>query len=183
MEAVVCRITAPRLEKLTIMFFEQPTFSVPCLLQFMNTTKNLRFDSAKFEFFRDEVCVGVYPPEDEMYTFSMNIQCCHLDQQVSSVAQIFNSLGQMFSTVEDLTLKRKGHSWLFEEYNEVDLTEWRKLLRSFSKVKTLCVYDGLVEGLSRILRLDDEGLPMELLPELQELEYCRSDLFEGLEFR
>jgi hypothetical protein len=48
MEAVVGRITTPRLEKLSIQFFKQLTFSVPRLLQFMNTTENLRFDSAEF---------------------------------------------------------------------------------------------------------------------------------------
>lgn len=48
-----------------------------------------------------------------------------------------------------------------EEHNEVDRAEWRKLLRSSSKVKTLSVDDGLVDG----------ELPLELLPELQELTF------------
>jgi hypothetical protein len=63
------------------------------------------------------------------------------------------------------------HSRSSEEHNEVDRTEWRKLLRSFSNVKTLRVDDGLVKELSRSLRLDDGELPLELLPELQELTY------------
>ncbi|KAF8461663.1 hypothetical protein DFH94DRAFT_699841 [Russula ochroleuca] len=37
LEELVHRITAPRLEKLEIEFFNQPTFSVPRFLQFMNT--------------------------------------------------------------------------------------------------------------------------------------------------
>jgi hypothetical protein len=36
LEAIVCRMATPRLEKLDVVFFEQPTFSVPHLLQFMN---------------------------------------------------------------------------------------------------------------------------------------------------
>jgi hypothetical protein len=177
MEAIVCRIAAPRLEKLGIMFFEQPTLSVSHLLQFMNTTKNLMFDRAKFEFFRDEVCVEVYPPdEDEMYAFSMNIQCSHLDRQVASVAQIFSSLSQMFSTVESLTLIRKGYLWLSEGDSEVNRTQWRKLIGSFRNVKTLSVADGLVKGLPRILHLDDGGQAVELLPGLQELEFFKSDM-------
>ena len=76
MEAVVRRITTPRLEKLGIQFFKQLTFSVPRLLQFMNTTENLRFDSAKFKFSWDEVHVEVYPPEEaEMYALSINVDC------------------------------------------------------------------------------------------------------------
>ena len=41
----------------------------------------------------------------------------------------------------------------------------------FRSMKTLRFDDGLVEGLSRCLRLDDGELPLELLPELQELRY------------
>ncbi|KAI0282462.1 hypothetical protein BGY98DRAFT_85581 [Russula aff. rugulosa BPL654] len=42
LEAVLYRITTPRLESLRIRLFKQLTFSVPCLPQFMNTTENLR---------------------------------------------------------------------------------------------------------------------------------------------
>ena len=47
LEAVVCRITAPHLERLQIQLFKQLTFSVSSLPQFMNTTENLRFDDAR----------------------------------------------------------------------------------------------------------------------------------------
>ena len=50
LEAVVCRITTPRLESLQIRLFEQLTFSVPRLPQFMNTAENLRFDDAVIMF-------------------------------------------------------------------------------------------------------------------------------------
>jgi hypothetical protein len=73
--------------------------------------------------------------------------------------------------VEHLTLEHELHSRSSEEHNEVDCTEWHKLLRSFSYVKTLRVDDGLVKELSRCLRLDDGELPFEVLPELQELTY------------
>ena len=76
----------------------------------------------------------------------------------------------MFSAMENLTLKHRIHSWSSEEHNEVDHTEWYKFFSSFNSVRTLCVDDGLVEELSRCLRLDNE----EFLPELKELTYCRS---------
>jgi len=91
------------------------------------------------------------------------------------VAQIFNALSQMFSSVEHLTLRHEVHSLSSEEHNEVDRTEWRKLLGSFSKLKTLRVDDGLVGELSRCLLLEDGEHPLELLPELQELTYSGSD--------
>jgi hypothetical protein len=171
MEAIVHGITAPRLEKLDMEFFKQLTFSVPHLQQLMNTTESLRFDSAKFEFFKDKVHADFYPREAKIIPLQMNVRCWHLDWQVSSVAQISDSFSQLFSTVELLTLEHKIHGRSSDEHNEVDPTEWRKLLRSFGKVKILRIHGGLVKELSRCLRLDGGELPLELLPELQELTY------------
>ena len=175
LEALVHRIITPRLEKLEIEFFNQLMFSVPRLVQFMNTTENLRFDSAKFLFDDKRFYVEVYPPgEAKMRSAFINVFCWHLDWQVSSIAQIFDSLGQAFSAVEHLTFVHTVHSRSSEEHNEVDRTEWRKLLRPFRNVKTLWIDEGLVEQLSRCLELEDGELPLELLPELQELTYSGS---------
>jgi hypothetical protein len=174
LEALVRRITAPRLEKLEIAFYNQLMFSVPRLLQFMSTTENLRFDRAEFDFYTERVFVSVYPREAEMHALAINVFCWHLDWQVSSVAQISNLLSLMFSTVEHLALGHEEHGRSSEEHNEVERTEWRKLLRSFSNVKTLRIEKGLVGELSRCLQLEDGELPLGLLPELQELTYTGS---------
>ena len=50
LEALVHRITTPRLEKIQVGFFNQLMFSVTRLFQFMNATESLRFKSAKFNF-------------------------------------------------------------------------------------------------------------------------------------
>ena len=170
-EAVVSRITAPRLKKLQICFFKQLAFSVPQLLQFMGRTESLRFDRAEFQFTSRRVYVEVYPPEAETDAFSMNVDCWHLDWQVFSAAQVFNALSQIFCTVGHLTLQHKVHNRSSEEHNEVDRAEWRKLLRSFSNAKTLLIGDGLVGDLAHCLRLEDGEHPLEVLPELQELTY------------
>ena len=175
LEALVHRITTPRLEKLEIGFFNQLTFSVPRLLQFMNATENLTFKSAKFKFCDNYVAVEVYPHEEaKVYALSVAVICWHLDWQVSSAAQIFKSLSPLFSAVEHLTLQHEVHSQSSEEHNEADRTKWRRLLGSFRNVKTLHIDEGLVEELSRCLELDDGELPWELLPELQELTYLGS---------
>ena len=173
LEALVHRITTPRLEKLQIVFFNQLTFSVPRLVQFMNTTENLRFGGAIFLFDDNRVHVEVYlPGEAKMKeAFIINVNCQHLDWQVSSIAQISNLLYQSFSAVENLVLLHKEHSRSSEEHNEVDRTEWRQLLRPFRNVKSLWINNGLVEQLSRCLELEDGEFPLGLLPELQELTY------------
>ena len=176
-EAIVRRITAPHLEKLQIYIFNQLMFSVPRLVQFVSTAENLslRFKSAKFKFADKEVGVEVYPHEEaETYALSIAVNCCHLDWQVSSAAQISNSLSPAFSGVDHLTLGHSEHNQSSEEHNEVDSTEWRKLLRSFRNVKALRIADGLIKDLSRCLELEGGELPSELLPELQELTYSVS---------
>ena len=172
LEALVHRVTTPRLKILRIDFFNQVTFHVPRLLELMNTAENLRFDSARFSFFKKQVEAVVYPHgEAEMFALGVAVFCWHLDWQVTSMAQISDSLGQIFSAVEHLTLVHKVHTRSSEQHNEVDLIEWHKLLRPFSNVKTLRIAKGLVEDLSRCLQLEDGELPSELLPELQMLTY------------
>ena len=172
LEALVHRITTPRLEKLRIWFFNQLTFSVTRLLQFVNATENLTFKSAKFKFFNERLDLWVCPHEEaEMYALSITVSCCHLDWQVSSAAQIFKSLSPLFSAVEHLTLEHEVHGQSSVEHNKADRTKWCQLLGSFRNVKTLRVEEGLVEELSRCQELDDGELPLELLPELQELTY------------
>jgi hypothetical protein len=173
LEALVHRITAPRLQRLRIDFFDQHTFSALYLPQFMNTTENLRLNSARFVFSGRQVYVEGYPygvPVPEMYALHIAVDGFHLAQQVSSAAQISIFLSQMFSAVKHLTLVSEAH----EEHNEVDhSSEWRKLLRPFSNVQTLLIDDELVDELSHALELDDGELP-EIMPELQELMYSGS---------
>ena len=174
LEAVVCRITTPRLESLYIQLFKQFTFSVPHLVQFMNTTENLRFDDVVIEFQDNQIHVLMSFREASTYAFVVMVDCRQFDWQASSVTQICNALSQVFSVVEHLTLRHKVHSQSSEEHNDVDRIEWHKLLGSFSNVKTLRVQDGLVEQVSRCLRLEDGELPLELLPELQDLIHLGS---------
>ena len=176
LEAVLSRMTVLRLEISQIFYLKELTPSVPQLLQFTRRTENLRFDRAKFIFHSKRVQMQVYPSETKMLAIlSIAVGCWHLDWQVSFVAQIYVGLSQMFTTVEHLALAHRKHSQSSEEHNEVDRTEWRKLLNSFSNVKTLRIDDGLVRDLSRCLGLEDGEGPMELLPELQKLAYSGSD--------
>ena len=169
LEEVICRINTPRLERLQIELLNELTFSLPCLLHFIDTAKSLRFDSAEFIFSDDQVSVEMSLHDSETYAIHMHVICCHLDGQVSSVAQIFNTSGKVFTSVEHLALESSRPS---QEHNDVDRTEWRKILRSFSNVKTLHVDYKLFAHLSRCLRFDGgEEDPLELLPELQELTY------------
>ena len=99
----------------------------------MNATKNLRFDDAEVEFSGEHVYVGFNPREDS---------------QVFSVAQICNALSKILFVVGHLTLKLGADG---QSSEEAERSEWHKLLRSFSNVRTLRVDDGLVEKLPCLL--------------------------------
>ena len=175
LETFVHSVTAPHLERVEVVFFNQLTFTVPRLLEFLNAAENFRFESAKFKFSDDKVDVEVYLHEQaKIYGLSIIVNCLHLDWQVSSAAQIFNSLSPLFSTVEHLTFEHKVHSQSSEDHNEADRAGWCELFRSFKNVKTLRIAKGLVKELFHSLELDVGELPLELLPELQELTYFGS---------
>jgi len=172
LEALLPCITTPRLAKLQVFFFNQLTFHLPHLLQFLNAAENLRFSSATLLFNGKRISAMVYPnKEARMYALHMELGCRHLDWQVASTARIFSVLGSAFTAVEHLTLEYRGYGASSEWRNEADRTQWHDLLRSFNNVKTLRVANWLMGQLSRSLQLQDGELPLELLPGLMELSY------------
>jgi hypothetical protein len=162
-------MTTPVLKTFNVYFFNQLRFSVPYFLQFMMATEYLTFSSIRFLFHRDAVAVFAYPSlGDRLVNFNVEVACQHLDWQLCSVSQIFNTLGPLFPAVVDLTLDYREHTISSQRHNQVDRTQWREFLRSFRNVKTLRVHNSLVEDLSHSLLLNGAP-PLEVLPELQEL--------------
>jgi len=162
-------MNAPLLHTLYIHFFNQLSFSVPHLCQFVRTTANLRSNRVEFLFYHKAVAMFMFQSVNvPLVTLVIRVGCGHLDWQVSSMAQIFNVLGPLFSTVVDLTLNYRGHTLSSEWHNQVDCAQWRQLLGWFRNVETLRVHDGLVGELSRCLALDGDP-PSEILPELKTL--------------
>jgi hypothetical protein len=183
LEALLRWITTPRLRKLHIMFFSRLTFSVPSLLEFIETTENIQFSAARFRFSGTGVCAKMYPSEkSKTYSFHIGVPSTHLDWQVSSVAQLVNALSPALSRVEHLTLEGKNGSLPLdsEEHHEVDRTNWYEFLRSFGNVQTLVVDDSFVKEVSQSLRPDDGEHPADLLPELTELKYSVASNADGV---
>src|SRR5258708_2129207 len=172
LEALLPRITIPLLERLQINFFNQLTYSIPNLHQFMSAAGNLRLNTATLNFDMDHIVVIVFPHKGaRMFTLEMSLGAGHLDWQVASMAQVFHTLRTTFSVLEHLTLEYRRRSISSEWNNEADRTQWRELLMSFGNLKTLRVDSELVGQLSRSLQPSEGESPTELLPELQELSY------------
>jgi hypothetical protein len=182
LEAILPHMTTPCLAELKVHFFNQFGLSVPRLLQFMKTTEIPRFGSAKFVFYRRGVAVFMYPHVETYlprFHFFVEVSCVELDQQLSSMAQIFSALSPLFSTVMDSTLDSKYFVLVPQQNGQAIRMGWRALLGSFGNVATLRVHQGLVGGLSHSLRLDGELTP-EVLPNLKELVCPTRSVDEGV---
>ena len=175
LEALLPCITTPLIEMLQIEFFGQLSVSLPHLLQFLSKIEDLRFSRATLTF-DESLWVSVNPHAvTRMDLLSIEIHCRHLDGQVASAAQIFNSLRKVFSSVEHLTLEYTNRNSMSPEWiNEAGRSQWRELLRSFGNLKRLRVPEDLIPALSCSLEAEEGESPTELLPELKELSYSGS---------
>jgi hypothetical protein len=176
LDGLLARISTPLLEVLHIRLYNQLTFTVPHLLQFMARTESLRFGSAKLSFYQDNfILTADRGGQNRINPFCVAIGCRHVDWQVSAAAQIFNALVPALSVVERLSLSyEEEHGVLSEQqHNEIGRTQWREVLRPFSSVKVLQVADGLIRNLSHSLQPEVGEPPLELLPQLKELVYYK----------
>jgi hypothetical protein len=172
LEDLLARISAPVLSTLQLRFFNQPTYTVPHLLQFMQTSENLTFNAVNLAFDGDLVQVVASPHQNEgKRPLWLQIMCRHLNWQVASAAQIIGTLSPLLSVVEELKLSHYDYNRSSEWHDEVDRAQWRELVRPFSGVKSLCVSEELVGELSRSLHSEDGEMPLEILPNLLELQY------------
>ena len=171
-EGLFAQISAPVLSELSITLSNQLTSTVPRLLQFMDTSEALSFSILQLFFLNDYADLhGFQLGEEGRNPFRATIMCNRLDWQVSSTAQILNTLQPVLSGVEKLTLVHGRHGSSSEWHNEVDCTQWRQLFRPLSNLKTLHVQNGLVGQVARSLRPDDGEPPLALLPNLKEVGY------------
>jgi hypothetical protein len=181
LEGLLSRISAPSLNSLDVQFFNQLTFSVPCLLHFMQTSGGLGFSSIELTFYDDLVVLVSDPHRSwQQRPLRLQILCRHLDWQVATAAQILGKLSPVLSAMEELTLRLEKPDRSSELHNQVDETQWRELFMPLSRVKKLCVPDTLFgEGShSQSLRLEDK----ELFPDLLEVQYSGSWQCCGTEF-
>jgi len=176
MEKLLPCITAPLLAKLEVIFSDGPLSSVPYLLHAINPAGILRFSKANVIFHEEHVDVKAYRnKKDKTYTLGIRVTCDELNRQITSAAQIFNTLRELFSSTERLVLQCPRSIEWWRWFIHANRTQWRDLFRPFNTVKILRVPQPLVRELSDALQVHDEESPTELLPELNELFYCSSD--------
>ena len=181
LEGLLSRINTPLLEVLKVQLFNQLSFTVPHLFQFINKTESLKFNFSQLFLHRDTVVLSANSQKgDRVNHLHLAVSCRHVDWQVSAAAQIFNALVPILSITESLALGYEEHDLSSEQHNEINRMQWRNLLRPFNGVKALHIPGNLISHLSHSLQLENEESPLELLPELLELMYYKegtSDTF------
>jgi hypothetical protein len=179
LEGLLARISTPALSVLTVYFFNQLTFTIPRLLQSIQTSENLIFDAVDLIFGSDSIHLIADPHRKlSEQPLNLRIKCRHFDWQVASAMQILATLSPVISLVEKLFISHKEHYRSSEWHNQVDRIQWREFLAPFSNVKVLHLGDGFVGlgGLADSLPSRDGEMAMEILPNLQELSYSDSDI-------
>jgi hypothetical protein len=179
LEGLCAPMTATVLSVFCVEFPNRLAFAVPRLVSFIQTSENLQFHAVRLFCGRD--CVSLLVQGDpqlrtQKYPLDSRISFRHLDSQISSAIQVLDAFSSILSVAEKVTLIVKGDEYS-QWYHEVNRTQWRGLLRSFSNVKKLHVETKLVrgQGLAHSLCTEDGDLPLELLPNLEEVSYSGSD--------
>jgi hypothetical protein len=173
LESLVSRISVPSLSDLRVDL-DHLTFTLPCFLEFMQPSENFTFTAVQVMFGKHDVTIFAEPRKDSFLLLKNS--CRHLDSQVVSATQFFDTLSPILSIVEQVTFRFKEHIQLSESHHHVDRRHWRELLRLLTNVKAIRVQDVLVSRIFSSLPSRDGEPPLELLPNLEEVEYYgRSD--------
>jgi hypothetical protein len=167
-EGLVARISVPSLSFLHVEFFNQLSFTFSHLLQFTQSSENLRFTAVQVSFSARALSLHGFPWKWDT-PLELQIKCSHLDSQVASGVQLFGTLSPVLSVVEQVTFSYQEHNQSSESHSNVDRRQWRELLRPFTNVKTIHVQDDLVSQIFRSLPSEDGEPPLELLPDLEEV--------------
>ncbi|KAH9976441.1 hypothetical protein BGW80DRAFT_918068 [Lactifluus volemus] len=84
----LARIRAPTLKVLDVQLFNQLTFTVPWLLEFMRASEFLRFSAVKITFDGDSLGLMAGPDSSwQQRSLRLQIMCKQLDWQVASTVQ------------------------------------------------------------------------------------------------
>ena len=137
LEDFVAYIDAPRLNELSITFFNDLVFDTPQFMQFISRTPMLSpLENVHINFWDEAAYVNFLSPTSGIGDLSVEILCRGLDRQVSSVEQVCTSCLPSLSMSEDLYIyERLG--WRLDWKGKIENGLWVELLHPFTGVKNL----------------------------------------------
>jgi hypothetical protein len=162
LEDLVSRIDAPVLHTVEISFFNQLTFNIPQLPQFIDRLGKFKaLCQADISFSDDFVEVALLDSKSaragEQTMLVLKILCSQPDWQSSSLAQLCGSSLHLLSTLESLSIHgNRLHSrpgW----QDDMENTDWLDLLQPFTGAKEVFLSETIAESVAPVLK----KLPVE----------------------
>ena len=170
LDNLIAQINAPRLEQLSLTLHFDLTFTLVKLTELIHRAEGFGYLVTRVIFNQDgaSIFAGYNEQGVGKFNFHVHVNCEPLDWQIDSATQVCSALGDVLSTVEELTLDLDVDGLPLDWDNALDSILWHELLLSFIGVKKLYIGFSLTLELSQALESAAGGL--ELLPALQELE-------------
>ena len=169
LDRLVAQINAPLLGRLTLTLQFDLIFTLVNLNECIHRTEGFRLLAAQVIFNKDGVSIDADYNEQQgvgKSNFHVNVNCEPLDWQIDSATQVCSALGNVLSTVEELTVDLRVLGMPSDWESALEDVPWHDLLLPFTGVKKLHIGSSLTLELSQALKSDFGGL---VLPELQEL--------------
>ena len=168
MEDMVSRIDIPLLNSARIAFSSQSNSNTPLLRDFISRTEVFEeLHRAKLAISRDSVHLTLSQPDkrpdDKMLKLRFS---CNAQSPFPVLVQVCNSLLPPLPTLEHLEIFAGQLYW---RLNMIENAQWLGLLRPFSSVKDLVLFDDLVKHFAPALKELTGDRVSEVLPALQNL--------------
>ena len=171
LDNLVAQINTPLLEGLSLTLHFELIFTLVNLAEFILRTEGIGCFLAKVIFSKDGASIDMgYYEQQDTGKFSLHVNCEPLDWQIDSATQVCVALGDVLSTIEELTLDIDADGVPSDWENTLDDMLWHELLLPFVGVKKLRISSSLTLELSQALKSVPGGLVLELLPGLEELD-------------
>ena len=159
----IVRIDTPMLEELQMILFSDVIPDISQLHKFIDRTDRLKTFIQAEVYFRSWEVQAIFKPHADI---GLDIACQVSDSPLSSMMRLLEQLLPIPARVEQLEL----HEFVIEdEWQDVDDSQWLRLLSPFVSVKSLYVSVGLGPFLASVLEELAWDKATEVLPRLDNL--------------
>ena len=169
LEDLMAHIDAPRLDDLTITFFNDIVFDSPQVKQFISRTPMPKALKTARVFFQDGTAVVNFPTQRfSSQGLTVNILCKELDWQVASLEQVCTLCLPPFSILERLYISESLYP-RSDLQGTIENTQWLDLLHPFMAVKNLYLSRQIAQYIVPALQELVGSRTTEVLPTLQNI--------------
>jgi hypothetical protein len=152
LENLVARIDAPSVEQFGIKLFDQRTFELSQLAEFISLTEELKSSSYRTSVWLWEHGLSIthfFGQPSQRGTFRLQLSCAELSRQVPLLISVCRQLSLLASSVEHLDIE--VDQVLSDLWDETDTAQWLELLTLFSNVRRLELIGALVSSIAAVL--------------------------------